>query len=94
MNKYLKHILTAVVCFLFVLVLNFALPRMLPGDPVAYLTGFEEEEMTEETYDPAALRAWTAWAEVGFTTSEMTICPAYFPSMAIWMMVPIEWQPI
>lgn len=50
-NKYLKHILTAVVCFLFVLVLNFALPRMLPGDPVAYLTGFEEEEMTEETYE-------------------------------------------
>ena len=30
----------------------------------------------------------------GFTTSEITMCPAYCPSMAIWMIVPTLWQPI
>lgn len=34
------------LCFLVIVVLNFLLPRLLPGDPVAYLTGFIEEEMT------------------------------------------------
>ena len=28
----------------------------------------------------------------GFTTSEMTICPAYCPSTAMWMIVPTLWQ--
>ena len=50
MNKYIKHILTALICLIFIIILNFALPRLLPGDPVAYLTGFEEEEMAAETY--------------------------------------------
>ena len=26
--------------------MNFCLPRLLPGNPVAYLTGFAEEDMT------------------------------------------------
>ena len=34
------------VCFLLVVVLNFFLPRLLPGNPVAYLTGFSEQDMT------------------------------------------------
>ena len=38
------------VCFLIVIVFNFFLPRMLPGDPVAYLTGFAEEDMTPNQY--------------------------------------------
>lgn len=46
MTKYARSILTALVCFLIVVVLNFALPRLLPGDPVAYLSGFAEEDMT------------------------------------------------
>ncbi len=29
---------------------QFFLPRMLPGDPVAYLTGFAEEDMTPNQY--------------------------------------------
>ncbi len=51
MKKYVRHIASALICFLCVLVLNFALPRLLPGDPVAYLTGFEEETMSPETYE-------------------------------------------
>lgn len=47
---YLKNIVVALLCFAVVVVLNFALPRLLPGDPVAYLTGFAEEEMTPVQY--------------------------------------------
>mgnify|MGYP004566560401 FL=1 len=46
MKNYKKSLLLALACFLIVIVLNFFLPRLLPGDPVAYLTGFSEEEMT------------------------------------------------
>ena len=35
MKKYIKNIAVALVCFLVVVVLNFMLPRMLPGDPIA-----------------------------------------------------------
>ncbi|MBQ9459569.1 MAG: ABC transporter permease [Oscillospiraceae bacterium] len=48
MKKYWKNLLNALACFLVVIVLNFALPRLLPGNPIAYLTGFSEEEMTEK----------------------------------------------
>lgn len=46
MKKYGKNILVALVCFLIVVVANFALPRLLPGNPIAYLTGMAEEDMT------------------------------------------------
>ena len=46
MKETLRSIRTALLCFVIVLILNFLLPRMLPGDPVAYLTGFAEEDMT------------------------------------------------
>lgn len=50
MKKYIKNIAVALVCFLVVVVLNFMLPRMLPGDPIAYLTGMAEEDMTPAQY--------------------------------------------
>ena len=50
MKKYIRNIAVALVCFLVVVVLNFALPRMLPGDPIAYLTGMVEEDMTPAQY--------------------------------------------
>lgn len=56
MKKYRKNILAALVCFLVVIILNFALPRLLPGNPIAYLTGMAEEDMTvaqEEYYRKA-----------------------------------------
>lgn len=51
MKKYLKHILIALICFLLIVVINFALPRLLPGNPIGYLTGFEEEGMSQEKYN-------------------------------------------
>lgn len=56
MKQYVKNILIAVICFLIVVALNFFLPRMLPGNPIAYLTGFSEEDMTvaqQEFYENA-----------------------------------------
>lgn len=50
-RRYLKSILVALACFCVVVVLNFALPRLLPGDPIAYLTGFAEQEMTPAQYE-------------------------------------------
>ena len=46
MKDYRKNMRLALVCFLLVVVLNFFLPRLLPGNPVAYLTGFSEQDMT------------------------------------------------
>lgn len=46
MKKYGKNLILALVCFLIVIILNFFLPRLLPGNPIAYLTGFSEEDMT------------------------------------------------
>ena len=51
MRKYRKNIILALVCFLIIVVLNFFLPRLLPGNPVAYLTGFSEEDMTPVQID-------------------------------------------
>lgn len=51
MKQYTKSIAAALACFLIVIVLNFLLPRLLPGDPVAYLTGFSEEDMSVEKYE-------------------------------------------
>ena len=48
------------VCFLLVVVLNFFLPRLLPGNPVAYLTGFSEQDMTpaQVAFYEDALHYW------------------------------------
>nr|MCR4676045.1 ABC transporter permease [Sphaerochaetaceae bacterium] len=54
--KEWRSMITAVICFLLVIVLNFLLPRMLPGNPLAYLTGMSEEGLTsvqEEYYTHA-----------------------------------------
>ncbi|MBR2281695.1 MAG: ABC transporter permease [Spirochaetales bacterium] len=53
MRRELRSMVTAVICFLLVIVLNFLLPRLLPGNPLAYLTGVSEEGLTtvqEEYY--------------------------------------------
>ncbi len=51
MKKHLQNIALSVICFLFVVVLNFALLRLLPGDPIAYLTGMDEEGLSAEQYE-------------------------------------------
>lgn len=50
-KSYVKNIGVALVCFLIVVVLNFVLPRLLPGNPIAYLTGMAEEDMTSAQYE-------------------------------------------
>lgn len=56
MEKERRSICTALLCFLVVIVLNFLLPRLLPGNPIAYLSGTGEEGLTavqEEYYTKA-----------------------------------------
>ena len=43
-------------------------------------------------WTPARLSCSIASFECGLTTSEMTICPAYWPSTAMWIIVPVLWQ--
>lgn len=50
MKKYRKNIMVALMSFFIIIILNFFLPRLLPGDPVAYLTGMPEEDMTAAQY--------------------------------------------
>lgn len=51
MKKYIKSIAVAVIAFGLIILLNFALPRLMPGDPVHYLTGIDEEVLNEAQYD-------------------------------------------
>ncbi len=57
MKRFVKNMLIAVVCFLVVVLLNFILPRLLPGNPIAYLSGYAEEDLTASqiSYYRAAL---------------------------------------
>ena len=57
MKRFVKSMLIAVVCFLVVVLLNFILPRLLPGNPIAYLSGYAEEDLTASqiSYYRAAL---------------------------------------
>ena len=50
MKKYIKHIIIAFISFLLIVILNFLLPRLLPGNPIGYLTGLNEEGMSAEKY--------------------------------------------
>lgn len=51
MKKYLTNIITALLCFGLVIILNFMLPRLLPGDPVAYLSGEDLTVMSPAQYE-------------------------------------------
>lgn len=41
----------ALLCLLLVVLINFFLPRLMPGDPVLMLTGMDEDALSAEQYD-------------------------------------------
>lgn len=45
-----KKFITSLVCLLVIIVFNFALPRLMPGDTVLMLVGMDEEMVTENQY--------------------------------------------
>lgn len=51
MKEVLKRTGWALACLIVVVLINFFLPRMMPGDPVLMLTGMEEEAVSEAKYD-------------------------------------------
>lgn len=50
MKKYIKNIIISLICFVLIIILNFILPRLLGGDPVANLTGLDEKALSEGQY--------------------------------------------
>lgn len=50
MSNTSKRLLSSVLCLLVMVVINFLLPRMMPGDPVLMLTGQDDEAMSSEQY--------------------------------------------
>ena len=50
-KKLLREILIIFVSFLVILLFNFLLPRLLPGDPVSNLIGIDLEYIPKEQYD-------------------------------------------
>ncbi|MEA4972517.1 MAG: ABC transporter permease [Candidatus Metalachnospira sp.] len=45
-----KKFITSLVCLLVIIVFNFALPRLMPGDTVLMLVGMDEDMVSEEQY--------------------------------------------
>ncbi|MEG0852960.1 MAG: ABC transporter permease [Angelakisella sp.] len=41
----------ALLCLLLIVLINFFLPRMMPGDPVLMLTGMDEDALSQQQYD-------------------------------------------
>jgi peptide/nickel transport system permease protein len=51
MNQTIKKTGWALACLVVVALINFFLPRMMPGDPVLMLTGMEEEAVSQARYE-------------------------------------------
>lgn len=51
MKKIIKKAAIALLSLFLIVVINFLLPRLMPGDPVLMLTGNEEEELNSEQYE-------------------------------------------
>ena len=45
-----KKIVTSVICLAVILVFNFALPRLMPGDTVLMLVGMDEGVVSADEY--------------------------------------------
>jgi peptide/nickel transport system permease protein len=51
MKQTLRQLISAIACLGVIIVVNFFLPRMMPGDPVLMLTGLEDDLVSQAEYD-------------------------------------------
>ncbi len=51
MKAISKKLICEFICLLFIIIINFLLPRMMPGDAVLMLTGMDEEAITQAQYE-------------------------------------------
>ena len=51
MRTIIKKTISAFLCLLVITLVNFALPRLMPGDPVLMLTGQNEEAISKAQYE-------------------------------------------
>lgn len=56
-KRIIKNLIFSVIAFAAIIVVNFLLPRLMPGDPLANLIGADVEAISQEEYD--ALRRET-----------------------------------
>lgn len=50
-KKLINSFIFSIVCLAAIFVVNFFLPRLMPGDPLTFLMGADESEFTQEDYD-------------------------------------------
>ena len=63
-------------------------------DATSFATFAESPVSITVLFTPDSLSAAMAFSEVGFTISDITMCPRYFESTAMCMIVPARWQSI
>ncbi len=51
MKQTTRRIVASILCLVVVIILNFLLPRLMPGDPVLMLTGIDEQAISQAQYD-------------------------------------------
>ena len=47
-KQIIRRIISSLICLFVVILINFFLPRIMPGNPVLMLTGQDESSMSEE----------------------------------------------
>ena len=58
-KQIIRRIISSLICLFVVILINFFLPRIMPGNPVLMLTGQDESSMSEEKmkeYDKTGVR--------------------------------------
>lgn len=50
-KKLINSLIFSIVCLAAIFIVNFFLPRLMPGDPLTFLMGADESEFTQEDYD-------------------------------------------
>lgn len=51
MKQMVRKMTTGILCLLVVVIINFLLPRLMPGDPVLMLTGMDEDAISQAQYE-------------------------------------------
>lgn len=47
-KQIIRRIISSIICLFVVILINFFLPRIMPGNPVLMLTGQDESSMSDE----------------------------------------------
>ena len=77
LNRYFKKIIIYIACLATIVVINFFLPRLMPGDPVYNLSGVSDTVLSPEGYE--ALRE-----ELGLNSPLLVQFGSYIKGIFTW----------